>query len=101
MKLLDCFRFNVDLLPFNDYLVHFFIITWTNVGGVFQLIIDGILQSTLLGIETNGKISGQGRFITGSNHIDYIHNMNIWDEVCINLKNTWAYALVWFQPIKK
>ena len=60
--------------------------TWTNDGGVFELIIDGMLQSSLSGIETNGKISGQSRFIVGSNHQKFLHNFNVWDKVSISQK---------------
>ena len=87
-----CFSFHVNLLPINDNAVHFVIITWTNDGGVFELIIDGMLQSSLSGIETNGKISGQKRFIFGSNFYDHFHNLNVWDKVCISLK-TLKYCL--------
>ena len=85
IKHFNCFSFNVDLIPVIDGAVHFFIITWTNVGGVFQLIIDGVLQSTLSGIETNGKITGQGRFTVGSIFGDNFHNLNVWDKVCMSL----------------
>jgi hypothetical protein len=83
---INCFSFNVDLIPVIDKAIHFFIMTWTNVGGVFQLIIDGVLQSTLSGIETNGKITGQSRFTVGSIFGDYFHNLNVWDKVCMGLK---------------
>ena len=70
---------------------HVVAITWTNNGGEFQLIIDGVLQSTLFGIEANGKISGQNRFIVGGSDTEMktlkdalLHNLNVWDEVGIN-----------------
>ena len=70
---------------------HVVAITWTNNGGEIQLIIDGVLQSTLLGIEANGKISGQNRFIVGGSDTEMktlkdalLHNLNVWDEVSIN-----------------
>ncbi len=65
------------------------VITWTNEGGVFELMIDGVLQSSLTGIETNGKITGQNRFIAlGSdvenrNVVDWYHNLNVWDQVSL------------------
>jgi hypothetical protein len=79
------FSFEVDLVPVIESQKHFFIMTWTNVGGVFQLIIDGILRSTLLGIETNGKISGRSRFAVGSIFADFFNNFNVWDKVCISV----------------
>ena len=64
-------------------------IKWTNDGGVFELIVDGILHSTKTRIEIGGKISGQSRFMVGSSVSDErsvaecINNLNVWDEVSI------------------
>ena len=86
-----CFSFLVDVVPVNDHKAHCMAIKWTNDGGVFELIIDGILQSTKTGIEVNGKISGQNRFMVGSSVPDkrtldgFINNLNVWDEVCVNI----------------
>lgn len=82
-----CFSFVVDLVPLNDHKIHYVAIRWTSDGGIFELIIDGILQSTKVGIEVGGKISGQSRFMIGSSVSDkrsldgYINNLNVWDEV--------------------
>ncbi|CAB4018222.1 Hypothetical predicted protein [Paramuricea clavata] len=61
--------------------------TWTNDGGVFELIIDGILQSSLTGIEADGIISARSRFIVGGSDVEkknlevVLHNLNVWDKV--------------------
>ncbi|XP_028407952.1 uncharacterized protein LOC114530577 [Dendronephthya gigantea] len=61
--------------------------TWTGEGGIFELIINGVLQSRMAGIEINGTISGQSRFIVGGSEIEnrnligIIHNFNVWDKV--------------------
>ena len=73
----------------NDNRVNHVVIKWTNDGGIFELIINGILQSTMTGIEVNHKILGQSRFMVGSTvsstrSIDgYIGNLNVWDKVSI------------------
>ena len=69
--------------------MHYIAITWTNGGGVFQLIIDGVLQSCVNGIETDGIISGQSRFIIGGNELEIknvyakLNNLNVWDQVSL------------------
>ena len=79
--------FMVDLLPLNDNKIHYVVIRWTNDKGVFELTIDGVLQSTRTGIEANGNISGQSRFMIGSTVSSkrslegYINNLNVWDKV--------------------
>ena len=69
--------------------MHYIVITWTNEGGVFELIIDGVLQSSVNGIETDGKISGQSRFIIGGNELEMknaklrLNSVNVWDQVSL------------------
>ena len=81
--------FMVDLLPINDNKVHYVAIRWTNDKGVFELIIDGVLQSTRTGIEANGKISGQSRFmicsiVSSKGSLEgHINNLNVWDKVSV------------------
>ena len=73
----------------NDNRVNHVVIKWTNDGGIFELIINGILQSTMTGIEVNHKILGQSRFMVGSTvsstrSLDgYIGNLNVWDKVSV------------------
>lgn len=73
----------------NDNKVNHVGIKWTNDGGIFELIINGILQSTMTGIEVNHKILGQSRFMVGSTEpstrsLDgYIGNLNVWDKVSV------------------
>lgn len=82
-----CFSFQLDIPAIMDRENHFIAITWTNEGGVFELIIDGILQSSVTGIEKDGKISGQTRFIIGGNELEMknlyvtLYNLNVWDKV--------------------
>ena len=51
------------------------------------MIIDGILQSSVTGVEKDGKISKQSRFIIGGNEQEMknfyvsMHNLNVWDKV--------------------
>ena len=86
-KITLLFSFDVDLLPlFNG--VHFImVLTWTNNGGVFELLINGVLHSRIRDIETNGEITGQSRFIIGGsdvksrNFAGYFHYFNVWDKV--------------------
>jgi hypothetical protein len=81
------FSFHVDLIPIFDGNSHFVVLTWTNNAGVFELIIDGILQSSLTGIETDGTIAAQRRFIVGGsdfgykNFVGFLHDVNVWDKV--------------------
>ncbi len=62
-------------------------LTWTNEGGVFELVIDGMLQSRVLNIENNGQVTGQSRFIIAGSDVEnrnfasFIHNFNVWDKV--------------------
>jgi hypothetical protein len=86
-KITLLFSFDVDLLPlFNG--VHFImVLTWTNNGGVFELLINGVLHSRIRDIEANGEITGQNRFIIGGsdvksrNFAGYFHYFNVWDKV--------------------
>ena len=79
----------MDLVPaFNNYPQEM-IVTWSNDGGVFELIIDGILQSRVVNIATNGQITGQNRFIVGGSDVEnmnydgYMYNFNVWDKVSL------------------
>ena len=79
----------MDLIPIFDYQVNFVVMTWTGQEGIFELIINGVLQSRVAGIEKNGTISGQSRFIVGGsefeerNLVGIIHNFNVWDKVIV------------------
>ncbi|CAB3977561.1 Hypothetical predicted protein [Paramuricea clavata] len=85
--IIESTRFDVDLIPlFNG--VHFImVLTWTSNGGVFELLINGVLHSRIRDIETNGQITGQSRFIIGGsdvksrNFAGYFHYFNVWDKV--------------------
>ena len=63
------------------------VVTWTNKGGIFELMIDGVLQSRVTNVESNGKITGQSRFLLGGfdgesrNFVGYINSFNVWDKV--------------------
>ena len=77
----------MDLIPIFDYQEHYVAITWTNQGGVLELIIDTVLQSRLTDIETNVTIPGQSRFLVGGsdvaqkNYAGYLNELNMWDTV--------------------
>jgi hypothetical protein len=77
----------VDLLPVFNAERNSMILTWTNEGGVFEFMINGVLQSRILNIENNGQIPAQSRFIVGGsdvadrNFYGVINNFNVWDKV--------------------
>lgn len=62
-------------------------ITWTNLGGVLEVIVDDVLLSRVLNVENATTISGQSRFLVGGNDVtlkNYIGIMgmlNVWDKV--------------------
>ena len=62
-------------------------ITWTNLGGVLEVIVDDVLLSRVLNVENATTISGQSRFLAGGNDValkNYIGKMgrlNVWDKV--------------------
>ena len=62
-------------------------ITWTNEGGVLEVIVDDVLLSRVLNVENATTISGQSRFLFGGNdvtlknYVGSIGRFNVWDEV--------------------
>ena len=62
-------------------------ITWTNQGGVLDVMVDDILLSRVLNVENATTISGQSRFLVGGNDVtlkNYVGNLgrlNVWDKV--------------------
>ena len=84
---LSFLRTVIDTLPIIDRVVRHVAITWTNVGGVLEVIVDGVLQSSTKNIASSDVISGSSTFIAGGNpkHMrnfeGYLFEMNMWDRV--------------------
>lgn len=77
----------VDLVPIFDGRSHHVVITWTNVGGVLEVVIDKTLQSKISDVEGNSQIAVQSRFLIGGNDMldrnffGHMNEFNVWDEV--------------------
>ena len=62
-------------------------ITWTNEGGVLEVLIGRILQARVVNVEKSQTISGQNRFLVGGSDESYknflgaMFEVNLWDSV--------------------
>jgi hypothetical protein len=75
------------ILPIFDNLLHHVAITWTNVDGILELLIDGMFMGSWKGVAKEGIVQGSTDFIAGgsknkmANFLGTLFEVNLWDHV--------------------